>query len=82
MTELLVFLANRGLHGALISTGHGVIFVFQMRDLKAVGRKFMHVLYPRKSNALLRDCEYMRFLRISFKPLIVYWFCFIKQRKK
>lgn len=28
-----------------------------MRDLKAVGRKFMHVLYPRKSNALLRDWD-------------------------
>lgn len=28
-----------------------------MRDLKAVGRKFMHVLYPRKSNTLLRDWD-------------------------
>lgn len=28
-----------------------------MRDLKAVGKKFMHVLYPRKSNALLRDWD-------------------------
>lgn len=45
----------------LLITVHRVIFVFQMRDLKAVGKKFMHVLYPRKSNALLRDCEYMRF---------------------
>ncbi|XP_045324314.1 protein YIPF6-like [Leopardus geoffroyi] len=28
-----------------------------MRDLKAVGKKFMHVLYPRKSNSLLRDWD-------------------------
>eukprot|EP00074_Homo_sapiens_P104475 XP_016884940.1 protein YIPF6 isoform X4 [Homo sapiens] len=28
-----------------------------MRDLKAVGKKFMHVLYPRKSNTLLRDWD-------------------------
>lgn len=28
-----------------------------MRDLKAVGKKFVHVMYPRKSSALLRDCE-------------------------
>ncbi|XP_021484493.1 protein YIPF6 [Meriones unguiculatus] len=28
-----------------------------MRDIKAVGKKFMHVLYPRKSNALLRDWD-------------------------
>lgn len=27
-----------------------------MRDLKAVGKKFVHVMYPRKSSALLRDC--------------------------
>ncbi|XP_006902050.1 PREDICTED: protein YIPF6-like [Elephantulus edwardii] len=28
-----------------------------MRDLKAVGKKFMHVLYPRKSNSLLKDWD-------------------------
>jgi len=27
------------------------------RDLKAVGSKFMHVLYPRQSNSLLRDWD-------------------------
>uniref|UniRef100_A0A8C6ZYN7 Protein YIPF n=1 Tax=Nothoprocta perdicaria TaxID=30464 RepID=A0A8C6ZYN7_NOTPE len=26
-----------------------------MRDLKAVGKKFVHVMYPKKSSALLRD---------------------------
>ncbi|KAG8508187.1 Protein YIPF6, partial [Galemys pyrenaicus] len=31
-----------------------------MRDLKAVGKKFMHVLYPRKSNTLLRDCKMLQ----------------------
>ncbi|XP_002720115.3 protein YIPF6 isoform X1 [Oryctolagus cuniculus] len=28
-----------------------------MRDLKSVGKKFMHVLYPRKSSTLLRDWD-------------------------
>ncbi|KAL4656711.1 protein YIPF6 [Arapaima gigas] len=28
-----------------------------LRDLKAVGKKFVHVMYPKKSSALLRDCE-------------------------
>lgn len=31
---------------------------FQCRDLKAIGQKFFHVLIPRKSKALLRDCKY------------------------
>lgn len=29
-----------------------VLCLFQMRDLKAVGKKFVHVMYPRKSSAL------------------------------
>ncbi|CAJ0941633.1 unnamed protein product [Ranitomeya imitator] len=29
-----------------------------MRDLKAVGQKFFHVMYPKKSNALLRDWDF------------------------
>ncbi|KAH0630998.1 hypothetical protein JD844_004459 [Phrynosoma platyrhinos] len=29
-----------------------------MRDLKAVGKKFVHVMYPKKSSTLLRDCTY------------------------
>ncbi|XP_044538407.1 protein YIPF6 [Gracilinanus agilis] len=28
-----------------------------IRDLKAVGKKFVHVMYPKKSNALLRDWD-------------------------
>ncbi|XP_068105766.1 protein YIPF6 isoform X2 [Hyperolius riggenbachi] len=28
-----------------------------MRDLKAVGKKFFHVMYPKKSTALLRDWD-------------------------
>ncbi|XP_048815126.1 protein YIPF6 [Tympanuchus pallidicinctus] len=28
-----------------------------LRDLKAVGKKFVHVMYPRKSSALLRDWD-------------------------
>uniref|UniRef100_A0A1D5Q0I0 Protein YIPF n=1 Tax=Macaca mulatta TaxID=9544 RepID=A0A1D5Q0I0_MACMU len=42
-----------------------------MRDLKAVGKKFMHVLYPRKSNTLLRDCKYMKFLRVCLIYLTI-----------
>lgn len=37
-------------------TNESVLCLFQMRDLKAVGKKFVHVMYPRKSSALLRDC--------------------------
>ena len=28
-----------------------------MRDVKAVGVKFLHVLYPKQSNKLLRECK-------------------------
>ncbi|MCI4394744.1 hypothetical protein PGIGA_G00172160 [Pangasianodon gigas] len=28
-----------------------------LRDLKAVGQKFVHVMYPKKSSALLRDWD-------------------------
>ena len=30
---------------------------FQKRDLRAVGKKFFHVLIPRQSKSLLRDCK-------------------------
>ena len=34
------------------------MFAFlQKRDLKAVGKKFFHVLLPRRSNTLLKDCK-------------------------
>lgn len=33
--------------------------MFQKRDLKLVGRKFLHVLVPRQSKSLLRDCKYL-----------------------
>ena len=33
-------------------------FFFQMRDVKAVGVKFWHVLYPKQSSSLLRECKY------------------------
>lgn len=34
-----------------------------MRDLKAVGMKFKHVLYLKEKNTLLKECKYniMRF---------------------
>lgn len=35
-----------------------------MRDLKAVGKKFVHVMYPKKSSALLRDCTYKKIFKI------------------
>uniref|UniRef100_A0A8C9ENG3 Protein YIPF n=1 Tax=Pavo cristatus TaxID=9049 RepID=A0A8C9ENG3_PAVCR len=31
--------------------------LFQLRDLKAVGKKFVHVMYPKKSSTLLRDWD-------------------------
>lgn len=33
---------------------HGI---FQKRDLKAVGRKFFHIFWPRHTKSLLRDCK-------------------------
>jgi hypothetical protein len=30
---------------------------YQVRDLKAVGNKFFHVLYPRQQTSLLTECE-------------------------
>ena len=33
-------------------------FFGKVRDLKAVGVKFWHVLYPKESRSLLRDCKY------------------------
>lgn len=41
-----------------ISTKISLMSHLQLRDLKAVGEKFVHVMYPKKSSALLRDCEY------------------------
>ena len=30
-----------------------------MRDVKAVGFKFYHVLYPKQSKMLLRECKFL-----------------------
>lgn len=30
---------------------------FQLRDIKAVGVKFLYVLYPKEKSNLLRDCK-------------------------
>ena len=32
-----------------------------MRDVKAVGVKFWHVLLPKQSSALLRECKFISF---------------------
>ena len=32
-----------------------------MRDVKAVGVKFWHVLLPKQSSALLRECKFILF---------------------
>lgn len=32
-------------------------YTFQMRDLKAVGMKFKHVLYLKEKNTLLKECK-------------------------
>ena len=39
-----------------------------MRDLRAVGIKFVHVLYPKESRALLRECE-LCVLRLGLETL-------------
>ena len=33
------------------------LLVFQMRDLRAVGTKFWHLMYPKEKKALLKECE-------------------------
>lgn len=40
-------------------------FFLQLRDLKAVGIKFWHVLYPKQSKTLLKECKYLRQLLIN-----------------
>ena len=40
-------------------------FFLQLRDLKAVGIKFWHVLYPKQSKTLLKECKYLRRLLIN-----------------
>ena len=45
------------LRGIYCQTTFHVVF-FQMRDVKAVGVKFWHVLYPKQSSSLLRECKY------------------------
>jgi len=39
-----------------------LFFVFQMRDLKAVGMKFAHLVYPKKNSTLLQECKKQAFL--------------------
>jgi len=31
---------------------------FQMRDLRAVGTKFLQVLYPKEKKSILKECEF------------------------
>ena len=42
---------------AFVSVAMTIMVLFQMRDLRAVGAKFFHVLYPKESKTLLRDCK-------------------------
>lgn len=36
-----------------------VLLNLQMRDLRAVGNKFYHVLIPREKSSLLKECKYI-----------------------
>lgn len=33
------------------------MFLNQLRDVKAVGSKFYHVLYPKEKSSLLKECK-------------------------
>lgn len=33
-------------------------FYLQLRDIRAVGVKFYHVLYPKEKSSLLKDCKH------------------------
>lgn len=46
-------------------------FSFQMRDLRAVGTKFYHVLYPKEKKALLKECEYISSMSSIFLSVSV-----------
>lgn len=37
-----------------------------MRDLKAVGMKFKHVLYLKEKNTLLKECKFQIMVQIVF----------------
>lgn len=36
--------------------------LLQLRDLRAIGWKFFHVLYPKQSKLLLKDCKHCMFV--------------------
>lgn len=38
---------------------------FQLRDLRAVGVKFYHVLYPKEKAALLKECKHNNWEKIE-----------------
>ena len=48
-------------------------FVFQIRDLKAIGSKFLHVLYPKESRVLLRECNWSS-VRFVYSSSCFYWY--------
>lgn len=33
---------------------------WQLRDIRAVGSKFYHVLYPKEKSSLLKECEFVK----------------------
>lgn len=33
------------------------LFLVQLRDVRAVGKKFFHVLYPKEKKSLLKECK-------------------------
>jgi len=42
---------------------------YQVRDLKAVGNKFFHVLYPRQQTSLLTECKFVK-MSFNYSKLI------------
>lgn len=42
-------------------------YPYQVRDLKAVGNKFLHVLYPRHQASLLTECKLFKQVFLSIE---------------
>lgn len=44
-----------------------LIVVLQLRDVRAVGKKFFHVLYPVEKKSLLKECKYTYLSLVTVK---------------
>lgn len=50
------------------------IFYLQLRDIRAVGVKFYHVLYPKEKSSLLKDCKHSESVPSRMIPICLFLF--------